>query len=306
LTSIRDAVPPLDLERWQWTSESGLEVSGWRSPNAGQNKPVLVFLHGNGFAQKIYSPLLSLLSVEFDLYLPEAPNHGEALQTSRFIGWNATAKLYAEHLDKVSGGWSDWYLSGHSFGGVVSILLANYVIRKPRMMVLLDPIILPRPLVWMARLQRAFKLTRFHPMVSITRNRRRKFSSYQEAYEYFDGRGAFKGWTRAALSSYVIHSLTSDDSGGLTLVTPPKAECDIYSSFAWGLRRHIGALSVPCRILLGRSTFSYQQRAIKKVVKKHKATSLEMVEGGHCFMQQFPEDTASRLLSFVKNNENEV
>jgi len=305
LSTLNPGLVEAPLERWSWKDQTGYVVSGWRSPGIGQKKPVLVFLHGNGFAPKIYMPLLSMLCKHFDLFLPEIPLHGEAGAQSRFMGWNSTSAIYGRLVDSFASEWSQWFLSGHSFGGVLAILLARRTQRPPKKLVLLDPIILPRRYVWIARIQRWLGLTRFHPMVAITRKRRQQFTSFQEAYAYFEGRGAFRGWTRDALSAYVLFNLKSTGQG-VELITPPAAECDIYSSYAWGLRSDLSQLTTPCHILIGNETFPYQQRAVRETVASYQALSSELVEGGHCFMQQFPEETVKRLLSYVNNNENEV
>jgi pimeloyl-ACP methyl ester carboxylesterase len=294
------SLPDVELERWSWVRSDGTELTGWRTPQQDGTKPVLVFLHGNGFAQKIYLPLFAELVEHVDLVLPEQASHGEAPQTDHFMGWNGSANLVADYLNAQSGNWKNWVLSGHSFGGILSFLAADKLQFPPQCLVLLDPIILPRRVVWMTRIQQLLGLTRFHPMVSITRNRTRRFESREQAFEKFSGRGVFKGWTDQALWSYVNASLTPTKDGGVALITDPKRECEIFGSYAWGLRKKIKAIDINTLVLLGNKTFPFQQQAVKQAAGTNRHLHVELLEGGHCFMQEIPRETASRLLSFIK------
>ena len=57
----------MQLLPWSHASSAGFTLRGWHSPASG--KPVLHFLHGNGYCGRVYQPLLEHLAEDFDLWL---------------------------------------------------------------------------------------------------------------------------------------------------------------------------------------------------------------------------------------------
>ena len=68
-----------------------LTLRGWHTPPSG--KPLLHFLHGNGFCGRTYEPMLEHLATHFDLWLCDAQGHGDSDCGKRFLGWDRNAEL---------------------------------------------------------------------------------------------------------------------------------------------------------------------------------------------------------------------
>ncbi len=78
----------MSLSPWSHSCSAGFTLRGWRSEPSG--KPLLHFLHGNGFCGRTYEPMLRLLAEDFDLWLCDIQGHGESDHGGRFHGWTST------------------------------------------------------------------------------------------------------------------------------------------------------------------------------------------------------------------------
>ena len=74
----------MDLVAWAHRGSAGFTLRGWHSRPSG--KPVLHFLHGNGFCTRTYEPMLGLLAEQFDLWLCDLQGHGQSDHGGRFVG----------------------------------------------------------------------------------------------------------------------------------------------------------------------------------------------------------------------------
>ncbi len=95
----------MSLSPWSHSCSAGFTLRGWRSEPSG--KPLLHFLHGNGFCGRTYEPMLRLLAEDFDLWLCDIQGHGESDHGGRFHGWNRNAEMAVEAFEAGRGrtGW---------------------------------------------------------------------------------------------------------------------------------------------------------------------------------------------------------
>ena len=90
----------MELLPWAHQTSAGFSLRGWHSPPSG--KPLLHFLHGNGFSTRSYEPLLELLAHDFDLWLCDLQGHGQSDHGDKFVGWNRNAELALETADRIA------------------------------------------------------------------------------------------------------------------------------------------------------------------------------------------------------------
>lgn len=74
----------MQLIPWSHECAEGFTLRGWRTPASG--KPLLHFLHGNGFCCLAYQPLLMGLGEHFDLWLCDVQGHGDSDHGGVFRG----------------------------------------------------------------------------------------------------------------------------------------------------------------------------------------------------------------------------
>lgn len=291
----------MDLQVWAYTTSAQITLRGWHSPPSG--KPVLHFLHGNGFCGRVYEPFLHQLSADFDLWLCDIQGHGDSDAGSYFLGWNGNAELAVEAFQAQRGIFADApvYAAAHSFGGVLTSLIMAKHPQLFQRAVLLDPVIFTPRVQFFIKIGEFLGVSRFNALAKRTRVRRRRWPDRQAAYASLMGRGAFKGWSAESLSAFVDHALRADEQGGVQLKCSPQLEATIFSSAANGLWRALRQIQTPVLMLYGAQTFTFVIKAAALWRQSNSNVLTEQVAGGHCFMQQDPA-AAQRVREFLIEN----
>ena len=284
---------------WSHPTSAGFNLTGWHSAPSG--KPLLHFLHGNGFCGRTYEPMLVQLAEHFDLWLCDAQGHGETEHGGRFRGWNRSAELAVEAFaaGRSIFGEVPRFAVGHSFGGVLSSLI---LAREPDLFqraVLLDPVLFSKSMIGVMALSELVGLHRRNVMAKKSAKRRRHWPDRAAAFKQLRGRGIFQGWADEALQAYVDHALKDASNGGVELKCRPSREVDIFSSFPRRLWPSLGKIRTPSLLLYGETTYPFVGQSAKRLAALNAAVNITAVPGGHCFMQEHPEDTAARVTDFL-------
>jgi pimeloyl-ACP methyl ester carboxylesterase len=187
---------------------------------------------------------------------------------------------------------------GHSFGGVLTALMAAADPSLFQRLVLLDPVIYtPLVAATVALLERT-GLEGLLPLVRATRRRRTRWPSRDEAFARFRGRGVFADWQDAALRAYVEHGLR-EDGEGVTLKCPTSIEATIFSSGPVGLWRQLDRLATPTLLVHGDRTLPFVGPSARRLAARHPHVRVDAIPGSHCFMLAQPEATAGRVAAFL-------
>ena len=289
------------LESWAYEVSAGFTLRGLRSRPSG--KPLLHFIHGNGYSGLVYEHMLAPLLPHFDLFLSDVQGHGASDVGGHFRGWNATAAFCHEALTAFMDEYQDGngqpvprFGLGHSFGGVMTSLMMAQHPDLFRQSLLLDPVIFTPPMIGVMALSDTVGLWHKNAMASRARRRRAHWDDAAQAFDYFHQRGIFKGWDDRCLWSYVHHGLQPVPEGGLGLVCKPSREAELFGSFPRGLWRSLKRVSTPTAILYGDRTYPFVGKSVARLGKLNTCFSAEQTAGGHCFMLQHPEATADYVL----------
>lgn len=254
------------------------------------------FFHGNGFSGQTYAPMLSELG-EYNLFLNHAQGHGGSDPGGRFLGWNQTAQTALHAVESQQAHWPQQPCIGvaHSFGTVITLLMAAQQPSLFRGLLLLDPIFYPPPLLWSMRLAERTGLLKRAPLVTQALKRRQAWPDKDSAWAYFHQRGVFKGWDDRALASYLHDALYQRPSGVLQLKCPAYIEASIFGSYASGLWSAIRQLKIPVWIAYGSRTYPFVAPAAKQAAKCNPNIQTHVFQGGHCFMQEQPQQVGQWL-----------
>lgn len=287
------------LRPWNFTATDGVRISGWHTSFRG-DRPIVYFRHGNGFSGLVYAPMLELLAAEVDLVLCDAQGHGDSGDsgTGEFRGWGAAARHGVEHIISQRGVWPQVPLigMGHSFGGVLTVLMAASGAEYAGC-VLLDPVLMSPPI--MAYLQFREWLGLPHPKRALTLRRRRQWANREEAFQRLRGRGTFVGWTDASLWAYVNHALM-DAGDGVALKCRPELEAEVFSSRPRRLWQAVRRSPARTHIIAGAGTMPFVIDGARRAVRSNHLFDCQLVPGGHCFMQEYPEATAASVLAQLR------
>jgi pimeloyl-ACP methyl ester carboxylesterase len=284
---------------WSHDSSAGFTLRGEHSAPSG--KPVIHFLHGNGYCGRVYWPMLQLLEADFDIFISDVQGHGDTDHGGRFHGWNRTAELCLEawHAKSQQFGSVPKFAVGHSFGGVVSALMMGQEPASFSRAVLLDPVLFTPVMVGAVVLSDVVGLYKRNAMASKARERRRHWPDRATAYANFHQRGMFKGWTPEALQAYVDYALKDAADGGVELKCRPSREADIFGSFPRRLWSSLEKVEVPVKVEYGEKSFPFIARSVKRWQGSKPLVQAEQVPGGHCYMQEDPVAAAQRIKAFL-------
>lgn len=289
----------MQLIPWSHTPREGFTVRGWHSPASG--KPLLHFIHGNGFCSLAYEPMLKPLAEHFDLWLFDAQGHGDSDHGGRFVGWNRNADIAMEALDKQGTAFKTvpHYATGHSFGGVLTSVILGEHRHHFQRAVLLDAVLMPPAMLMGLSVGELTGIARQTPMARQARARRKHWSSRQEAFDLLHGRGTYKGWTDEALMAFVTHALKDAPDGGVELKCRPSREADIFSTGPDRLWSLLGRVRTPTLVLHAKHTFPFIKESLGRWQAVNDAVTEMEVGGGHCFMQEHPLRTADQIRAYL-------
>ena len=289
----------MDLIPWSHAPGGGVPtLRGWRSPPSG--KPVLHFLHGNGLCGRTYDPMLARLAGHFDLWLCDVQGHGDSDPGEHFAGWNRNAGwvLDAFEAHRALYGGVPVHAAGHSFGGVLTVLIAALPQQPFDRLVLLDPVLFPPAMLAMLKGMEALGLSRHNPLAKGAARRRARWPGREAAFEALHGRGAYKTWTDDALRAFVAHGLR-DDAGEVSLKCAPWLEAEIFSSSPARLWPSVKAIAKPTLLLHGERSFPFVARAARHAGRVNRQIRAARAAGGHCFMQEDPARAGDLVRGFL-------
>lgn len=280
---------------WSYRTTQGLTLRGQRTQR-GDHRPVLLFIHGNGFCGGVYWPLMSRCLDEVDWLWVDVPGHGDSDSGEHFLGWNENAELAYQALNAQLTHYAGrpHYLVGHSFGGIMSLLIAA---RHPDFVpaaLILDPVLFSPAMLASMRLLSPVGLWQRNAMAQRARKRRTHWPDRRAAWSYFHGRGMFGSWSDEALTAYIDHAL-SHTQGTLRLKCSPQREAEIFGSYPRQLWASVRKLSAKMHIIYGRDSYPFVPKSARKAAQAGQQISVEAIDGSHFFMLESPDATAQAV-----------
>lgn len=284
-----------ELHAWEYKLPAGFTVRGYHSKPSG--KPVIHFIHGTGFSGLTYEHLLAEFQDDYDLFISDGQGHGESDTGDIYPGWNKSARNFAHVWQHFAPLWEGVpkIALGHSYGAVMSTLM---IAKHPELFdfgILMDPVYSSPKVAKAMSVMTNLGLMKRMTLAKQAKVRSKTWASESDAWTYFYQRGTFKGWQDECLQSYIDHALTKHIDGSLHLKCPPKIEGAVFSAYAHNLWQSIKAIQKPMTILYGESTYSLVIRSLPKVHKANANYDFIRVQGGHCFMQENPKQTAQEI-----------
>ncbi|WP_276487857.1 alpha/beta fold hydrolase [Ectopseudomonas mendocina] len=288
----------MHLLPWSHDTSAGFTLRGWHTPPSG--KPLLHFLHGNGYCGRVYTPMLAALAEDFDLWLCDVQGHGDSDHGGRFHGWNRNAELAVQAFEALRAPFGEVprFALGHSFGGVLTSLILARHPELFRRAVLLDPVLFSPAMIGVMALSDVVGLAQRTGMAKKAQKRRRQWPDRASAYAALHGRGMFRGWDEEAFAAYIEHAL-KDVDGAVELKCRPSREAEIFGSYPRRLWPSLAKVTTPTEVIHGVSTYPFVARSVARWCAGNGHVRSQVVPGGHCFMQEQPRDSAGRVADFL-------
>jgi pimeloyl-ACP methyl ester carboxylesterase len=268
----------------------------------GGSGPLLYFLHANGYPPTCYLPLLASLANNYHVRAivqrPLWPNsHPEEL-----ADWIPLTDDLLEYLDvrqtePVIG-------VGHSMGGIALLRAALRSPQQFRAIILIDPVLFPPYIIRIWQIIRAMRLENYiHPLISVARNRRRKFDDLDRLFNGYRHKPIFKYMDDRALRAY-IEGIACPDEMGYHLCYSPDWESRIYSTSTWhdmDIWRGLSGLKPRTVILRGMETDTFWASTGHLVQKKQPNIRVETLENTtHLLPLERPDGVSVLIQSFLK------
>ena len=262
--------------------------------------PLIVFSHANSFPAGTYTVLFrELRSRGFTVKAVEKFGHDAQYPVTD--NWpHVVQQLHDFAAAEVEKAGEPAYFVGHSLGGFLSILCAARHPRLARGVLLLDS-----PLVggWKSHALRAVKST---PLVgsltpgAVSRKRRNRWASSQEALEHFRHKKAFARWDPQVLADYIAHG-THEDAGERVLSFDRDVETAIYNTLPDHLERVLRRHPLRCPIAFVGGLQSAEIAQVGLAMTRRVTQGrIAMLDGSHLFPMEKPLATAAAIEAFLR------
>lgn len=256
----------------------------------GGSGPPAVLHHGTGFHAWLWAPIARALSRRYRVVALDARGHGDSGKPEGGYRWETFVGDLIAFVEAT--GLAGGLGVGHSLGATTTAAAAA---ERPDLfsrVVLLDPILLPRG--------SRPDVEGESPISTAARRRRERWTSVEEAYASYRGRGAFARWPDAMLRLYVEYGFVTEN-GGVRLKCPPAVEAQVFDMRphldGWAALARIG---VPALLLRGADSEALSENDVAKVRRRLPRAEIGTIEGAtHTFPMEKPDRVADTILAFA-------
>lgn len=287
---MNDAEPNAHFRRVTFDVRGGRMAGiafGPETPN-----PDVVFLHATGFNARTYRTLLAPLGDRYHVLALDARGHGRTQLPAGTFGYTS----WKRHRDDVLAVLEQHMsapvvLSGHSMGGMVSLLAAA---RRPDLvsgLALFEPVFLPAALyAWIEMPGGPLLARQTWPIVRGAGRRRKRFDDRESAVRALTGRGVFKAFPSDALEDYVADGLVEDRRGGLKLACAPSYEAATYVAQRNNPWQALRRVDCPLVVLRAERESTTAAAAAHRIAALKPEARVVVVEGaGHMLPLERPD-----------------
>ncbi|MCG8617960.1 MAG: alpha/beta hydrolase [Desulfobacterales bacterium] len=268
----------------------------------GGKGPEAHMLHANGFCAGVYDPFVRHLTGDLRVLGTDIRGHGDSsrYEADRITHW----RLFADDLTRfIREKMTPPVIGiGHSLGAVTTFIAAAQSPHLFSGIVLIDPVILPRRLLFVMRLLYLTGLLGKFPLAKGARRRKRVFEGKQAARKRFtSGRGIFKTWSGEFIDAYLECGFLEEDENTATLKCDPELEAQIFESAprdAWTYARKI---QCPVLAVRGETSDTFYPDAARNLGGYIPDYTLVTIPGtGHFVPMEKPEACAGEILAFLR------
>ncbi|MBW2441491.1 MAG: alpha/beta hydrolase [Deltaproteobacteria bacterium] len=259
-------------------------------------------LHANGFCAGTYSPFVKHLTGVLHVVASDIRGHGASQLPSsqRIRHWN----IFAEDLKAlVEKAMSPPIIGmGHSLGAVTTYIAAAKYPRLFAGLILIDPTILPRRILWSMAVVRMLGLARVIPLAKTARRRKKTFQSKKEALKRFaSGRGIFKYWSKDFVEAYLECGLLEKDPETAVLKCDPEHEAQIFESVPLDVWTYAPNITCPVLAIRGAYSGAFTADAAERLGRLIPDFELVTIpEAGHFVPMGKPIECAQVIKKFIQ------
>lgn len=273
---------------WREHHVENLSCLDGKSPSS---EAVFHYLHGNSFCAATLLPLVEELGPHYGHLLTDIHGHGRSNKEQ--VGqpdWNTMAQEIAHNISVRNN--SSIIGVGHSFGGVLTLLMAAEFPHLFDRVILCDPVIFTPSVLLGQRVLRKTGVWRKTKLVAASHNRRSKWDNFELAYTELRSKSLYRNWTDEAFDYFMQYGTKIDQSGEVSLACSPSWEASIFASYPRRLWKLISQISVPVDILVAEKTYPFVAKAARLAAEKNPHVKVRNFGRTHCFPMEEPQALA--------------
>jgi pimeloyl-ACP methyl ester carboxylesterase len=273
----------------------------------GGSGPPLHFAHANGYPPNAYKPFIETLTARYRVFAMLTRPLWPASSPNGLQDWSPLADDLLKFLDERREQGDDLHGLigvGHSLGGVLTLMAA---LRRPalfRALVLIDPVLLPYPILfWWTLFYKLGLGYRLHPLAPAALRRRRVFESAEAMYVHYRRKPVFKRIGDHGLRTYVNALAHPRPDGRVELAYAPEWEARIYVTgplYEWKLWPQIKDLRPPLLIIRGQQTDTFWPNAARMVQRRLPHAVIHTIpNAGHLVPLEKPDEVGRLICEFL-------
>ena len=258
-----------------------------------QTKPLINFVHANGFPAGSYQTFLNYFTETYDVVAQEKYGHNPKFPIHH--SWQYLVDELINYLKQQN---QPVICIGHSFGGVISFLAACKQPSLFKGLIMLDPPAMTGVLGWVFKL---FKNTAYIDKITPAgkaKIRRSHWPVDTDLAALFKPRQLFKNFDPRCLKNYTDSAMALRNNR-FELTFDAQAETEIFRNIPTHLSSLKSKLTVPAALIYGENSDIYPSYFFKRFARQNKKISLHTIAGGHMFPLEHPEDTASLINNII-------
>ena len=289
-------VPMEPTENFLDTPDGRIHYLDWGGPGSQAH-----LLHANGFCAGTYSPFVQYLRNDLHIIASDVRGHGasDPAGLKRIHHWN----IFADDLKiLIEQTMSPPIIGlGHSLGAVTTYIAAATYPRLFSCIILLDPPIFPRRLLWLIAVMKWLGLAANIPLARKARRRKKTFQSKKEALKRFaSGRGIFKSWSQEFVEAYLECGLLEKDSETAILKCDPELEAQIFEPIPLDVWQYAEKILCPVLAIRGEQSDTFRVDAAERLKRKIADCELATIaDAGHFVPMGKPEECARVIVDFI-------
>ncbi|NMP32267.1 alpha/beta hydrolase [Thalassotalea sp. M1531] len=282
---------------WQEQVSQSEYISGFYRKGVKQSKRVHL-LHGTGFSALTLKEMAFLLPEDWNLWLTNVPGHGQSTQPKHIMpDWQdmaaKVAKAVYQNADIPNQG--PVIGVGHSLGGVLTLLAASKHPEYFSRIILLDPPLFVRSLLFTQKLLRGSGFWKKVPWVKAVHNRTQHWPNKSLMRQELQTKKLYKNWQPQVLDDFVDSATEITNSGEIKLACNPQWEAEIFGSYPRKLWHSIAKTKVHVDVVIADNTYGFIKPAVKRASKLSRYIHCHYFGNNHCFPMEQPKDTAELI-----------
>ncbi|MBU3022674.1 alpha/beta fold hydrolase [Aestuariibacter sp. A3R04] len=257
--------------------------------------PIVHFAHANGFPAQSYAALFDALPKTWTVLAK--PKFGHHPNYTVAGNWTQQVEELAHFLaDQVNN--EPVWLVGHSFGAVLSFMMACRYPHRVLGLIMLDP-----PIVYgfsrhVVKLAKLFGMMDKITPSKLAKIRRTCWSKHDNVEAYFAVKPLFKNMDKRCIRDY-IKSATSIEGDDRKLTFKRDIEADIFRHFPHNLHTFKGRLHCPALLVQAKQSSVTKEADLRKFLRDNSITRT-FFDGGHMFPLEQPERVADVISATLR------